>query len=107
MNAEYLAISEQAEILDKQHPDRTCLVTSVNRPGRPGTPGNTCEVTTRNAARLIVEGTHCIATEAEAKAFREAQEGARARSAPAMTLDEARKQFTAIMRQRQRGTDAQ
>ena len=70
MNATYHAsISQLTKTLDQQNPEKRCLVTYTGTPGRPGAPGNTCEVTTTNAARLIVEGTHRLANTEECEAF--------------------------------------
>jgi hypothetical protein len=87
----YSNIRAQRQQLAGQFPDQCCLVVAG---------GAVAEVPLDIAARLLVEGTHALATDAQARAFREAQIAARARSAPATTLDEVRAQFTAIMRER-------
>lgn len=96
----FSAIREQRAQLLGQFPGGCCLVVSLIGPGRQGMAGRATEVTVNNAARLIVEGSHVLASDAQATEYREAQAAARARNAPATTLDEARKQFSAIMQER-------
>jgi len=49
------------------------------------------------AARLQVEKSHTLATDAEGNAYRAAMEMARTRSAPVTSLESARIQFAALM----------
>jgi roadblock/LC7 domain-containing protein len=84
----YLAIREQRKALALQFPDDSCLVVSA---------GNVCEVTLDIAARLLTEGTHALASEAEACAFRATQEMNRVRSPLVGSLENARAQFAALM----------
>ena len=81
-NTYYSDIRAQRAALDSQFPGGACLVTSLSLPGK-GMLGNTCEVTTDNAARLIVEGSHRLASLEESHAFREQQE---VKSAPQKDL---------------------
>jgi hypothetical protein len=67
------------------------LVVSIKTAGRPSAAGSICEVTLDNAARLIVEGTHRLASKEEIQAFQEEQEFRRAPSAD--PLEAARKRF--------------
>jgi hypothetical protein len=87
----YANIREKCRELAGQFPEECCLVTSA---------GTTCEVPVTVAGRLLVEGSHTLATELEAQTFREAQTAARARSVPASTLDEVKRLFAATMRER-------
>jgi hypothetical protein len=99
-NAYFSAIRETRAQLSKQFPDGSCLVISTIGPGRQGLAGRVTEVSTENAARLIVEGTHALASDTQAADYREAQAMARARCAPASSLVEARQQFRALMKER-------
>jgi hypothetical protein len=54
------------------------------------------EVDSQNCARLLVEGSHRLCTDAEAKAFREFHELAHARSGHTDVLESARRQFTLL-----------
>ena len=83
-------IREQREALAKQFLDGSCLVISV-KPVNNGP----CGVTLDNAARLLVEGTHRIASDAEARAFHESMELKRA--AGPDPLETARRQFGLIV----------
>lgn len=58
----------EAELL-KNHPNRVVYVTSVFYRERNSTPGDTASATPSNAARVITDGTHREATEAEVKNF--------------------------------------
>jgi hypothetical protein len=87
----YSEIRAKAQELAGQFADGDCLVICK---------GCVSEVPVRLAAQLFVEGTHALATEAEAQTFREAQTAARARSVPAETLDEVKRLFAATMRER-------
>lgn len=66
-------IRVQRTKLESQFSEGACLVVSVSVLGRYTTPGNVCEVTLDNAARLLVEGTHKLASPEESHAFREEQ----------------------------------
>ena len=70
----FAAIRQQRTTLDSQFSDGACLVTSIRLPGRQCTAGVVCEVSLDIAARLLVEGTHRLASEEEAHAFHEEQE---------------------------------
>ena len=80
----------QQATLAKDNPDGYCRVTDKN--GR-----NTCEVSVSNAARLLTAGSHRLATEAEAQAFRATQEMGRVKSPLVDSLEAARAQFAALM----------
>lgn len=82
---------EVLESLSKQFPEGACLVISVN-PGNNGP----CEVLIDNAARLIVEGTHKLASEEECQSFHAAMATARASSLPVDGLESARALFATI-----------
>jgi hypothetical protein len=87
----YRNVKQRQMELSGQHPDSDCLVICK---------GCVSEVPVRRAAELLVEGSHTLPTEAEARAFRETQTAARVRSAPAITLDEVKRLFAATMRER-------
>ena len=87
----YSSIRAKAQELTGQFADGDCLVSCK---------GCVSEVPVRLAAQLLIEGSHTLASDDQARAFREAQTAARARSAPATTLDEIRAQFSAVMRER-------
>ena len=55
--------------LEKEHADGVVYVTSVFHRERNSTPGSTLSATCRNAARVITDGTHRLATEEEIKGF--------------------------------------
>jgi hypothetical protein len=87
----FSAIKQQLTALTSQFSDGACLVVSIAIPGRRGTAGNICEVTLDNAARLLVEGTHRLASTEESHAFREEQQ---LKGAPnGDPLEAARRQF--------------
>ena len=101
MNKDYHSAKREVFAgLSRQFPDGWCFITSVDTPGKNIKAGAVCSVTVDNAARCIVEGSHRLATDEEARAFRESQTAARAYSRPAVTLAAARDQFTAIMKER-------
>jgi hypothetical protein len=85
-------IHKQQEALRQQFPSGDCLVISVN-PGNNGA----CEVPLPLAAKLLVEGTHILASPDQCNAYRAAQEMARTQSPLIGTLDNARAQFAALM----------
>ena len=93
----YTAIRQHTESLSKLYPDNAVLVVSVSAPGSRATAGTVCEVTVPLAAKLIVEGSHIIASEAQAQAFRATMEMNRVRSPLVDTLANARAQFAALM----------
>jgi hypothetical protein len=64
---------EQAR-LEKEFPDQEVYVTSVFHRERNSTAGRTLSASYRNAARVITDGTHRIATDDEVKAFHRLQE---------------------------------
>ncbi len=100
MHPFYQAKNTTKAELFKQNPSGFCLMSSTSSPGRQGLAGRVCEVSIDTAARLITEGTHKLASDTEAAEFRNAQAMARARNAPAMTLDAAREAFKATMTER-------
>ena len=87
----FAAIRQQRTVLDSQFSDGACLVTSVKLPGRQCTAGTVCEVSLDIAARLLVEGTHALASPDDIRAFQQAQEFRRAPYGD--PLEEARKRF--------------
>lgn len=87
----FSAIRQQRAALDSQFSDGACLVTSIRLPGRQCTAGVVCEVSLDIAARLLVEGTHRLASPEESHTFREEQQ---LKSAPnGDPLEAARRQF--------------
>jgi hypothetical protein len=93
----YAAIRQHTESLSKQCPDNAVLVVSVSAPGSRATGGTVCEVSVPLAAKLVVEGSHGIASEAQAHAFRATMEMNRVRGPLVDTLENARAQFAALM----------
>jgi hypothetical protein len=91
------AIREQRKQLALQFSDGSCIVTSIRIPGAHSTAGAVCEVTLDIAAKLLVEGSHRLASEQEACAFRATQEMNRVRGPLVDTLENARAQFAALM----------
>jgi hypothetical protein len=87
----FSAIRQQRAALTPQFPDGACLVISIRLAGRPSPAGSICEVNIDNAARLITEGTHRLASKEEIQSFREEQEFKRSPSAD--PLEAARKRF--------------
>jgi hypothetical protein len=88
----YSDIREQRDKLQQQFPAGDCLVISV-RPLNNGA----CEVPLALAAKLLVEGSHRLASETECNSFRAAQEANRATTSPVDSLANARAQFAALM----------
>ncbi len=80
-------IAHKRAELAGQFPEGCCFVVSN---------GSVCEVSLDIAARLLTEGTHQIATEAEAAKFRAAQAQGRAKDPLVETLAEARARFAAL-----------
>ena len=87
----YSDMRAMTDALAARHADGCLLVVSVDNRFKNTTAGNTCEVTTDNAARLILDGTHREATAEEIHAYQEAQEFKRAPSAD--PLEAARRTF--------------
>lgn len=87
----YSDLRAKTNALAAQYPDGCLLVVSVANLLRGTTPGNICEVTVDNAARLILEGTHREATAEEIRAYEEGQEFRRAPVSD--PLETARRQF--------------
>ncbi len=87
----YADLRALGDALNARYPDGYLLVVSIANRLRGTTPGNTCEVTTENAARLILDGTHREATSEEIRVYQEAQEFKRAPSGD--PLEAARKRF--------------
>lgn len=84
----YFNIREKCQELAGQFPDGCCLVTSA---------GTTCEVPVTVAGRLLIEGSHTLATELEAQTFRATQAMNRATTAQVDSLANARAQFAALL----------
>jgi hypothetical protein len=83
----YAAIREKQAALSAQFPNGCCAVVSVN-PANNGP----CEVTLNNAARLLVEGSHRLASAGEIEAYNANQELRRAASG-GNSLDSVRAQL--------------
>lgn len=92
----YAKIRETREELAKQNPQGFCLVISVANLEKNSTAGTPCEVSLYDAARLMTDGTHRVANEKEADAYRNRQEAERVRIAQE-NLERARVQFSNIM----------
>lgn len=92
----YQQVRLTREELTKQIPSGFCLVMSVANLEKNSTAGNLCEVTVADAARLLTDGTHRLATPEEVDGHRSAQDKERARIS-AEAVDNARKQFSAVL----------
>jgi hypothetical protein len=86
----YSDLRAKTVTLAARHPDGCLLVVSLDNRFKNSTAGNTCEVTTESAARLILDRTHREATAEEILAYQEAQEFKRA---PSTELEAFRRQF--------------
>jgi hypothetical protein len=86
-----------ADDLLRAYPSGFCLVMSAS----PGT-HSAVEVTVDNAARLIVESSHRLATVTECEAFHAAQALARSQSVPVDGLQAARALHAAIVAGKER-----
>lgn len=84
----YRSIRQRQTELSGQFPDGSCLVVSKEC---------VCEVPVTVAARLLVEGTHKLASEQEACAFRATQAMNRATTPLVDSLANARQQFAALL----------
>jgi len=84
MNAQtyYQILRTKQEDLTIRHPSGFCLVVSVFNAQKQSAPGNLCEVTVADAARLEYEGTHREATQAEAASYAARQDAERMRNTP-------------------------
>jgi hypothetical protein len=94
MNNRIAAIREKRLALQVKFPNGDCVVVSVANELKATTAGHFFEVPVSNAAQLLTDGTHRIASEDEAGDFYKAQDAARARVAPMDTLERARARFT-------------
>jgi len=92
----YQDMREKRAELTKDNDSGFCLVISLYNRDKGSTAGSVCEVSIKDAARVIVDGTHRVATAEEAEAFKQSQESNRAAIAKA-ELDRARKQFSQLM----------
>ena len=92
----YAALREQRETLAKVNPSGYLLVISLDDPQRNVTPGAVCEVSTADAARLLLDRTHRVCTPDEVQAYRDRQGATRART-QRDDLDRVREQFRAVM----------
>lgn len=100
MKSEYYAEKQRiTATLAKQFPQGSCPVTST---GKQGAPGRVCMATVENSARLILEGTHRLATPQEFEAWQATMAMNKARSVPVNGLEAARALFAAL----QGGKDA-
>lgn len=87
----YAAQNATLAKLQKQFPGQSdCYISSHKSPGR------VTQVSLANAARLITDGTHRIATREEVAEFQKQQELARAQSLPVDGLAAARRLFNAL-----------
>jgi hypothetical protein len=80
--AYYQILRTKREDLAIRYPSGFCLVMSIFNPQRNSAPGNLCEVTVADAARLLYEGTHREATEDEARVYAANLDAERMRNAP-------------------------
>jgi len=78
----YAILRTKQDDLAIRHPSGFCLVVSVFNSQKQSAPGNLCEVSIADAARLLYEGTHREATEDEAAIYAEKQDAERMRNAP-------------------------
>ena len=65
--------SKEAELV-RNHPDGVVYVTSLFHREKNSTPGATLSAACRNAARVITDGTHRLATDEEVEKFHQRQE---------------------------------
>jgi hypothetical protein len=91
----YQRIREKRADLANQFPKGFCLVVSVFSLEKNSTEGTFCEVLVPEAARLMTDGTHRLASEDEAAAYYAAQDVQRIRNAQD-TLARTRGQFNQI-----------
>lgn len=96
VNKYYADIAAKRTELAGQFPQGDCLVISVNNQDKNSTAGNMAEVPVGMAARLLVEGTHRVATPEDHKAFKDGQEKAR-KDIAAANLENVRKQFSDVL----------
>ena len=82
--------------MTKQYPSGFCLVASVFNPEKNSTPGCLTEVTVADAARLLTDGTHRVATADEVSAYTNRQGVERSRIIRD-DFDKVREQFKHIM----------
>lgn len=73
----YIDLNQNQAKLEIQFPDGIVHVTSLFYRERNSTPGHTSSATHRNAARVITDGTHRVATEPEINDFYQRQEDQR------------------------------
>lgn len=92
----YAALREQRETMAKANPSGYLLVISLDDPQRNVTPGAVCEVSTADAARLLLERTHRVCTPDEVQAYRDRQGAERARIRKD-DLDRTREMFESVM----------
>ena len=91
----YQRIREKKADLANQFPKGFCLVVSVFNLGKNSTADTFCEVRVGDAARLITDETHRLASDDEAAAYYAAQDVQRIRNAQD-TLARTRAQFGQI-----------
>src|SRR4051794_32638017 len=89
----YATIRAKQTELGPEFPEGCCLVMSVQSLERNSPGGNVCEVSLYDAARLLTDGTHRLATKEETVAFRERNDIMRSRNTHADLLSAARRQF--------------
>jgi uncharacterized protein YggE len=78
----YQNIRARREELAARFPRGCCVAVSLPSLSTHATPGAACEVSTQIMARLITEGSHRLATDAETAAFHIEMDAERARRAP-------------------------
>jgi hypothetical protein len=83
----YRELNDTAKDLERSHPDGVVHVTSLRNREKNSVAGKTLSAGCRNAARVITDGTHRVATLEEINAFAELQEKNRV----VATLSEQRK----------------
>jgi hypothetical protein len=92
----YATLRAQRETLAKAHPSGYLLVVSLDDPQRNVTPGAVCEVSVGDAARLLIDRTHRVATPDEVNAYQNRQ-GVEQSRIRRDDLDRVREQFKHIM----------
>lgn len=80
--AYYKNVREKREQLTRTFPSGCCVVLSVYNLAANSQPGGITECDLANAARIITDGTHRLATDKEAADFYSQRDAERARRAP-------------------------
>jgi hypothetical protein len=84
--------------LAEQYPQGCCLVVSVDNLEHNSVAGHICEVPTGQAARLLTESTHRLATKEETAAFRKEHDAKRNETLNTQAaLEASRRQIAALL----------